>query len=176
MEILGYSLLVLLAAIVALLLVASQRPNRFRTERSLKITASPETLFPLINDLREMNTWNPFALRETGGKAIYSGAANGPGQKFEFAGQKSGAGTIEIVTATPPSKVDLRLIMVKPFKCDNLVEFTLAPDSTGTTVTWAMSGTQPLMAKVMTLFVDCDKMVGKEFETGLANLRKKAER
>ncbi len=176
MEVFGYILLGLLLGVAVLLLVASQRPNQFRTERSLTIAASPETLFPLINDLREMNTWNPFALRETGGTAIYSGAASGPGQKFEFAGSKSGAGSIEIVSASPPSKVDMRLRMVKPINADNSVEFTLAPDGTGTTVSWAMSGTQPLLAKAMTLFVDCDKMVGREFETGLANLKKKAER
>lgn len=176
MEILGYLVLGLAFGIAALLLVASGRPNQFRIERTLKIGASPEALFPLINNLREMNTWNPFALRETTGKADYSGAASGPGQKFEFAGRKSGTGSCEIVAATPPSKVDMRLLMAAPFKADNLVEFTLAPDGNGSNVTWAMSGKQPLMGKVMSLFIDCDKMAGREFETGLANLKKKAER
>ena len=175
MEILGFLLLGLVAGIAVLLMLASTRPNQFRTERSLQIAAAPEALFPLINNLREMNTWNPFALRETGGTAIYSGAASGPGQKFEFAGPKSGAGFIEILAATPPSNVDLRRLLVKPFKADNLVEFKLMPAGATTNVTWAMSGKQPLLAKVMTLFVDCDRMVGKEFEAGLANLKKKAE-
>ena len=175
MDILGLLVLGLLGAIAATLIAASTRPDQFRTARTLRIAAPPARLFPLINDLRQMNTWNPFALRETLGTAIYGGAASGPGQTFQFAGPKSGSGSIEIVDATPVSKVVMRLLMTKPIKCDNQVEFTLEPEGAATNVTWAMSGRQPLLAKAMTLFVDCDKMVGRDFEAGLANLKVKAE-
>ena len=175
MDSLWLIVLALLVAIAAILVAASTRPDQFRTARTLRIAASPERVFAMINDLRQMNTWNPFALRETQGTAIYGGAAIGPGQTFQFAGAKSGTGSIEITEAMPSSKVVMRLRMTKPMACDNRVEFTLEPQGAATNVTWTMSGKQPLIAKAMTLFIDCDKMVGREFEAGLANLKAKAE-
>ena len=175
MDILGVVILAVIGAVAAVLIAAWTRPDQFRTARSLKIAAPPDRIFPLINDLRQMNTWNPFARRETAGTSTYSGPASGKGQAHQFAGPKSGAGSIEIVEATPLSNVVMRLQMTKPIKCDNKVEFTLVPEENATNVTWAMSGKQPLLAKAMTLFIDCDKMVGREFETGLASLKSKAE-
>ena len=176
LEILGYIALGLIGVIGAILAIASARPDTFQTARTARIGAPPERLFPLINDLRQMNTWNPYALRETGGTTAYKGAASGKGAKFEFAGSKSGAGNIEIVDSSAPSDVVMRLAMVKPFKADNTVRFTLQPQGAATDVTWAMSGRQPLLAKAMTLFINCDKMVGRDFEEGLANLKAIAER
>ena len=175
MDILWIIVLALVGAVAAVLAAASTRPDDFRTARTLKISAPPERIFPLINDLRQMNTWNPFALRDTGVTATYGGGPNGPGQFHTFAGSKSGSGSIEIIEAMPASKVVMRLKMTKPLKCDNRVEFTLEPTVGATNVTWAMSGQQPLLAKAMSLFIDCDKMVGKEFEAGLALLKTKVE-
>ena len=168
--------LVLAVLIAAVLAYASTRPNSFRTARALSIKAPPQRLFPLINDLKAMNTWNPFALRDPNAKAGYSGPASGKGAVHTFEGKKSGTGSIEIVDAVAPRTVTMRLLMVKPFKADNAVEFTLEPKGGATDVTWAMSGRQPLLAKVMTLFIDCDKMVGKDFEQGLASLKAMAEK
>ncbi len=176
LEILGYIALGLIVVIGAVLAIAATRPDTFRTARTARIGAPPERLFPLINDLRQMNTWNPYALRETGGSTAYQGASSGKGARFEFAGAKSGSGSIEIVDSSAPSDVVMRLAMVKPFKADNEVRFTLQPQGPATDVTWAMSGRQPLLAKVMTLFIDCDKMMGRDFEQGLANLKAIAER
>jgi len=176
LETLGFITLGLLVVVGAILALAATRPDTFQTARTARIVASPERLFSLINDLRQMNTWNPYALRETTGTTAYSGAASGKGATFEFAGSKSGTGSIEIVDASAPTKVVMRLLMVKPFKADNTVKFTLQPEGSATDVTWAMSGRQPLLAKVMTLFINCDKMVGRDFEEGLANLKAIAER
>src|SRR5262249_27582440 len=123
-----------------------------------------------------MNTWNPYALRDAAGTTTYSGPASGKGAAFTFAGPKSGTGSLEIVDSSAPSNVVMRLLMVKPFKADNEVNFTLQPQGTATAVTWAMSGRQPLLAKVMNLFINCDKMLGRDFEAGLANLKSIAER
>ena len=172
---LGIIALVLVLAIAAVLACASTRPDGFRVARTARIAASPERLFPMINDLRQMNTWNPFALRDPTGSGTYRGAASGKGAVFEFASRKSGTGSIEITDTAAPAKVVMRLMMAKPFKADNTVEFTLRPEGTATEVTWAMSGRQPLLAKAMTLFIDCDRMVGKDFEAGLALLKTKAE-
>ena len=133
MIILLYVLITLVLAVAVILLVASRRPDHFETSRSLRIAAPPEKLFGLIENLREMNRWNPYALRETGGKADYSGPASGK------------------------------------------VEFIIRDAIGGSDVTWAMSGAQPLFGKVFGLFVDCDKMVGKDFDEGLANLKAIAE-
>ncbi len=176
LDILIYVALGLTVLIGVILAVASTRVDSFRTARTQRIEAPPAKLFPLINDLRAMNTWNPYALREPSGTNVYRGPASGPGAANEFATSKSGTGNIEILEAVPPSKVVLRLQMIKPFKADNRVEFTLVPHGSATDVTWAMSGKQPLLAKAMTLFIDCDKMVGRDFEEGLRNLKGIAER
>jgi len=176
LEIVGFIVLSLLLLIGAILALAARRPDTFRTARTALIGSSPERLFPLINDLRQMNTWNPYALRDAAGTTTYRGPASGKGAGFAFAGAKSGTGSIEIVESSAPRSVVMRLLMVKPFKVDNTVDFTLQPEGSATAVTWAMSGRQSLMAKAMTLFIDCEKMMGRDFEQGLANLKAIAER
>ena len=166
----------LVVAAFTVLIAASTQPNTFQTQRSARIDAPPERLFELINNLKTMNTWNPFALRDPGAEIAYHGPASGKGAIHTFDGKKSGTGSIEIVEAAAPSKVAMRLVMSKPMKCDNAVDFTLQPDGLATSVTWAMNGRQPLIGKVMGLFVNMDKMIGKEFETGLKNLKAMAEK
>jgi hypothetical protein len=176
LETLGVIALGFLVIAGVVLAIAATRPDAFQTARTARIGATPERLFPLINDLRQMSTWNPYALRDAGSTATYKGAPSGRGAMFEFAGPKSGSGSIEIVDSAPPSNVVMRLCMFKPFKADNTVRFTLEPEGPATNVTWAMSGRQPLLAKVMTMFIDCDKLMGRDFEKGLANLKAIAER
>ena len=175
LTILAYLLMAIVAAIALIAWLASRQPDDFSTSRSRRIAASADVLFPHINDLRRMNEWNPYALRETSGTATYSGAEQGPGARFDFAGPKSGTGHILIVDGVPNECVGLRLIMTKPFACDNRIDMTLKPLGTETEVTWTMSGRQPFMGKVMSVFIDCDKMVGKDFDAGLANLARLAE-
>ena len=170
-----YVLAALVAIIVLVLLIASRRQDEFSTSRSALIAATPETLFSHIDSLRAMNKWNPYALRETGGVANYSGPESGPGARFDFAGPKSGSGFIEILESRAPQQVIMRLMMLKPFKADNRVDLSLKPQGEATQITWTMSGRQPLMAKVMGMLIDCDAMVGRDFEEGLANLKKRAE-
>lgn len=176
LAILAYTTILLAILAGVIVVAATRRPDSFRFARSARIAATPERLFPLIADLHQMNTWNPYALRDPASTGSYSGPASGRGAKYEFAGKKSGTGHIEIVDAKPNSEVVMRLFMTKPFACDNRVDFSLKPEGPATSVTWAMSGQQPLMAKIMTLFINCDKMVGKDFDEGLANLKAIAEK
>lgn len=176
LDILLYAVLALAVLVALVLLVASTKADTFRTVRSAVIGATPERIFPLINDLRRMNEWNPFAHTDPNMKGSYAGPAAGPGAAFEFDGKKCGTGHIEVTDANPRSRVDMRLVMTKPFKCDNAIAFTLEPQGDATRVTWEMSGKQILMSKVMGLFIDCDKMVGNQFEKGLADLKTIAER
>lgn len=174
-EILAYVAVAIGICAAALLAYASTRPDTFSVARTASIDASAERIFPLINDLKAMNTWNPFVLNDPHVKGDYSGPASGVGAAYDFAGKRSGAGRIEIKDALPPSKVTMNLAMLKPMKADNTVEFTLAPQGATTNVTWAMTGHAPLIAKVAHLFMDMDKMCGKPFEEGLAKLKVMAE-
>lgn len=173
LEVLTYVAIALTAAIAVTLFIASRRPDEFYAARSLKIAAPPARLHGLINNLKLMNTWNPYALRDCGGTAHYSGPDAGPGATFHFAG-KSGTGSVS-VTDTSPSMIGMRLLMTKPFAGDNRVEFTLKPIGDATEVTWAMKGVAGLPGKVFSLFVNCERMMARDFDEGLANLKAIAE-
>jgi uncharacterized protein YndB with AHSA1/START domain len=167
---------VIVAAIIAAILVyAATRPNTFRTARTTAIQAPPERIFPLINDLRSHGGWNPFE-KDPAAKRNFSGAQVGQGSVYQWDGNRDvGAGRIEIIDSAPPSRIVMKLDMLRPFKAHNIVEFTLQPESESTNVTWAMHGPQPYMAKLMGTFINCDKMVGGQFEQGLAKLKELAE-
>lgn len=170
-------LLIVAAAIALLLIYASTRPDTFAVERSTTIAAPAAKLFPLINDMRQFNSWNPYARKDPAMKAEYSGPAAGPGAVFHFQGNKDvGKGRISVTGATEPSLVTMQLDMWEPFEGHNTVNFTLAPDGAGTRVTWAMHGPSAFITKLMGIFFNMDQMIGKDFEAGLANLKAIAEK
>jgi len=165
------------AAIVAgLLAIAALQPDRFQVQRSTSIKASADAIFPLINDLRTFNTWNPFDKKDPDTKGSYSGPPSGKGASYAFESSKAGTGSLEIIDAAPPSKIAMRLTMIKPIAVDNRVEFTLEPQGENTRVTWAMDGQVPLVGKVLHLIFNMDKMVGGDFEAGLADLKALTEK
>lgn len=165
---------IVLACVVA---YAATKPDSFAVSRSLDIRAPADRIFPLIADLKAMNTWNPFVAPDPNIQITYSGPASGAGAVHTWSGNRNvGAGRIEILEAKRPTNVVMRLQMIKPMKADNRVDFSLAEKGDTTAVTWAMSGRQPLIGKLMTLVIDCDKMVGSQFEKGLASLKAAAER
>ncbi|HEY7656830.1 MAG TPA: SRPBCC family protein [Burkholderiales bacterium] len=169
--------IIIAIAVAAVLLLAANKPDFFRVERRASIQAPPEKIFPLINDLRAFNTWNPYEKKDPNLKGRYSGPASGRGAGYAFEGNKDvGKGSVEILESSPPSKVTMKLSMVEPFRAENTVEFTLVPKGGATRVTWAMQGPAPFIAKVIHVFIDMDKMVGKDFESGLASLKVIAER
>ncbi|ARN80141.1 SRPBCC family protein [Methylocystis bryophila] len=167
----------LLAGVLgALLLYASVKPNACQFSRSIHVSAPPERIFPLIDDLRAMNEWNPFVKADPKIKLAYSGPPNGVGAANDFEGDsRVGAGRAEIVLSECPSKVVLALRMDRPMKCQNRVEFSIASSENGSDVTWAMSGKQSFMGKLFSVFVNTEKMVGGAFERGLADLKARAE-
>jgi uncharacterized protein YndB with AHSA1/START domain len=157
--------------IAAILIYAATKPNAFRTVRTATIQAPPELIFPLINDLHRHVDWNPFE-KDPAAKRNFSGAPAGKGSVYEWDGNREvGAGRIEITDSVPSSRIIMKLDMLRPFKAHNTVEFTLLTNGNGTSVTWAMHGPQPYLAKLMRTFIDCDKMVGGQFEQGLATLQ-----
>lgn len=165
-------------ALAAGLLVAyaATRPDDFRIARTVRIAAPPERVFAMIDDLRVMNTWNPFDKKQDPGiKGTYAGPASGVGARYEFDGRKAGAGHVEIIESSAPRHVAMRLVMTRPMSCDNRIDFSVAPSGAGSEVTWAMSGKSQLMGKLFGLLFNVDKMCGAAFEKGLADLKEMAE-
>ena len=163
--------------IVALLGLAATKPNSFRVQRAATIKASPQKIFPLINDFHTWNSWSPWEKIDLAMKRTYSGVASSTGAIYEWEGNnKVGKGRMEITSTLPPSKVTIKLDFLKPMEGHNTAEFTLEPQGDSTNVTWAMHGPSPFASKVFQVFVSMDDMIGKSFETGLANLKALAEK
>lgn len=163
-------------AIAAVLLLAARQPDSFRVERSASIAAPADRIFPLINDLRQMNAWSPFVKRDPGIQGSYSGPASGPGAIYRFEGKEAGTGSLRIAGATAPTAVVMKLDMTAPMTGSNDILFSLVPDGQGTRVTWAMEGPSPFITKVMDLLFSMDRMIGGAFEAGLADLKILAEK
>ncbi len=169
--------IVVVVLLVALLIYAMTRPDTFRVQRTTRINAPPENIFPLINDYRSWGSWSPYEKLDPAMKRTYSGAANGKGAVYEWEGNnKAGKGRMEITNSSSPTQVVINLDFVTPFEAHNIVEFTLDTKGNATDVTWAMHGRSPYIAKVMGIFFNMDRMVGKDFETGLANLKAVVEK
>ena len=162
--------------ILGVLIYAATRPDAFHVERAISIMAPPEKIFALINDFRQWDGWTPYN-KDPAMKKTYSGSASGKGAAYAWEGNSEvGKGEISITDATPSSRIAFDLHMIKPFEARNVVVFTLKASGDSTEVMWGMDGRQNLIAKVMGLFFDMDRMVGKDFETGLARLKAIAEK
>jgi hypothetical protein len=171
-----YSVIIVAVVIAAILAFAATRPDTFRIERSIRVNVLPEKIFPLINDFHHWAAWSPWEKLDPAMKKTYTGAANGKGAVYEWEGNgKVGAGRMEITESHEPAKVIIQLSFLKPFKAQNLAEFSIDAKGDSTDVIWAMSGSKQFMLKVMGLFMNMDKMVGKDFETGLSNMKAVAE-
>jgi hypothetical protein len=164
--------LLALAAIALLLVYAARAPDRFRVTRSAVIKAPAARIFSLINDLQSFNTWSPYLRRDPRAQGHYSGPAGGVGAVYTWQGRKIGSGTMTITDSQAPIKLTMRLDFVKPFKAQNTADFILRAEGDNLTiVTWAMHGPAPYVSRLMATVVDMDRMIGKDFEAGLANLK-----
>ncbi len=167
-------LAVIAVVVIGILLYAATRPDTFRVERSATINAPASTLYAILTDLRRGAEWSPFEKGLTMSKS-YSGPATGVGSAMEWSNSKEvGAGKFSIVDATP-SKITFNLVMLKPMKANNTVEYVLATQGHATVMTWKMYGPATLVTKVMSLFMSMDKMCGDQFEKGLRDLKVLAE-
>ena len=167
-------LIVLLVAIVVgvLLVYAATRPDSFRIERSALIKAPPEKIFGLVNDLHQWTAWSPWEKIDPALKRSYSGPQSGKGAAYGWEGNsKVGSGRMEITESAAPSKVVIKLDFLKPFEAHNTADFTFARQGDATNVTWAMFGPSPFISKLMGTFFNMERMVGGQFEQGLANLK-----
>lgn len=174
-------LLSLLAIIVlgvgVVLILAAQKPDNFQVTRTATINAPPERIYPLIADFKAWNAWSPWEKKDPAMKRSYGGAETGTGATYAWSGDKNvGEGSMRIVDAAAPNRVALKLDFLKPFEAHNNVVFALAPQGKATAVIWTMTGPTPFLGKIMHVFMDMDRMVGGDFESGLAAMKAAAER
>jgi hypothetical protein len=162
--------------VVGLLVLILTRPGHFRIERSAHVAAPPDVIFPLINDFHQWDQWSPWEKMDPNLKRTYEGPSSGPGAVYGWTGNnKVGEGRMTILESRPGQLVSIKLVFIRPFAATNHTTFTLAPSDGGTRVTWAMEGQNTFMGKAMSLFMNMDKMIGKSFEEGLANLNTAAQ-
>ncbi len=179
LEIIVIVAVLLAIAIVVVLILASTKPDTFSVQREAVVKAPPERIFPLISNFRQWTGWSPWENRDPALKRSYDGAESGKGAIYAWEGNKNvGSGRMEILEASS-SKIAIKLDFLKPFEAHNTAEFTMRrQDGAGptTNVSWVMHGPAPFMHRVMQVFMNFDKMIGKDFEAGLANLKSLAEK
>ena len=165
-------ILIGLAAVVVILLVAAAtRPDNFRVERSAALAATPTALFEYVNNHHKFNLWNPFMKLDPNVKNTFSGPEAGVGAVCSWDGNSDiGAGSSTIIESKSGELVRCRMDWKRPMEGTATVDFTFKPQGEKTVVTWAMYGKNNFMGKMVSLFMDCDKMCGPQFEKGLANL------
>ena len=163
--------------IAAILILAATKPDTFRVQRTLSIKAPPEKIFGLVNDFHSWALWSPYEKKDLAMKKTYSGNAVGSGAKYAWQGDKNvGTGSMEITSSVEPSKIIIAFDFLEPFAAHNTAEFSFEAQGDSTVVTWATQGPSPYLTKIMHLFFNMDKMVGDDFEVGLANLKTLAEK
>jgi hypothetical protein len=168
--------IVVVVLLAGILVLAAMKPDTFQVKRAAAIKAPPEKIFPLINDFTRWGAWSPYEKKDPAMKRTISPRASGTGAVYEWEGDGNvGKGRMEITESAPASKVSINLDFVKPFEAHNVVDFTLVPQGDITNVTWDMRGPAPFVSKLMQVFISMDKMVGKDFEAGLADMKAVAE-
>jgi hypothetical protein len=168
--------IVLLVLIIALGIAIATRPDTFRVERSATIAAPAGALFGYLNDFHQWPQWSPWEKLDPDMQRTFSGAQSGVGARYAWLGNsKAGQGSMHMTESNPNDRVALDLDFIKPFKSSNVIEFTLKPSGSATQVTWTMSGNNTTMTKAFSLIASMDKLVGKDFDKGLANLKALAE-
>lgn len=150
--------------------------STFLVERKTTIAASPEKIHALIDDLHRWQSWSPWEGVDPELKRTYTGPESGVGAAYAWTGnRKAGAGSMTITDSKPGQIVVLDLVFTKPFKAENLTTFTIDPGPDGAEVTWAMTGRNNVLFTLIGKIFPMDKIVGKDFEKGLAQLKQQAE-
>lgn len=177
LEIIAIIAVIIAIAIAIVLILAATKPDTLRVQRATSIRAPADRIFPMINDFHQWRIWSPYENKDPAMKRTYEGAASGKGAVYAWDGDKNvGSGRMEILECAAPSKITIKLDFFKPFEGHNTAEFTMLPQGDVTNLTWTMHGPAVFMSKVMQVFINLDNMIGKDFEVGLANLKRLAEK
>src|SRR5260370_15855211 len=159
-EVIAIVAVVLAIAIAVILILAATKPDTFSVRRASTVKAPPEKIFLLINDFHQWGGWSPYETKDPAMKRTYSGAANGQGAVYAWDGNKNvGSGRMEILDASAPSKIQIKLDFFSPFEGHNTAEFTMLPQGDATNVTWLMGGPGPFIGKIMRVVLNMDRTV-----------------
>lgn len=165
-------LIVLAVIVVVFVVVVAMQPSEFRVARSTTVSAPPGTVFAQVNDFHKWEAWNPWGKIDPAMKQTYEGAPAGVGAVYTWAGNNEvGEGRMTITESRPSDLIRVRLEFFKPLRATNTAEFTFKPEGNQTAVTWSMFGQNNFMAKAIHLFMNMDKMIGGQFEKGLASMK-----
>ena len=176
-EIIAVIAALLALAIAVVLVLAATKPATLRVQRAISIKAPAEAIFPLISNFHQWRNWSPYEAKDPAMKRSYAGAETGKGAVYAWDGNKNvGSGRMEILDTSVSSKIVIKLDFFKPFEGHNTAEFTMLPQGDVTNLTWTMHGPAVFMSKLMQVFINLDHMIGRDFEVGLANLKKLAEK
>lgn len=168
--------LALFAIIAIFLVIVAMQSADFRIARSTTVAAPAQAVYAQVNDFHKWDAWSPWAKLDPAMKKNFEGAPSGVGASYTWSGNdKVGAGRMTITDSKPNELVRMKLEFTEPFAATNTAEFTMKPEGNQTTVTWSMSGTKNFMSKAFDLIMNMDKMVGGDFEKGLAQLKTVAE-
>lgn len=170
------ALLIFAVLFLAFIGFVSTKNGQFRYERSTVINAPADKIFPYLSDFKKGSLWNPYEEKDPHMKKTYSGTEGQPGSILDFEGnQDVGSGRLEVLKTVPNQSVDLKLTMIKPIHGENLINYQLTSEGNATRFTWSMSGDGGFPMKLMSVFIDCEKMITGDFEKGFQNLKKIVE-
>lgn len=171
-----YALIAFIVLVGLFLIAASMQPTDFSYARSTKIGATPEAVFPHVNELKKWDAWSPWAKLDPKMKEEYAGPASGTGASHSWSGDANvGEGKMTIVESKPNEQIDIKLEFERPMKCANDVRFAFKPEGDQTLVTWTMTGKNTFMGKCMGLLMNMEKMIGAQFDQGLASMKSVVE-
>ncbi|MBB3121337.1 SRPBCC family protein [Pseudoduganella violacea] len=167
----------LIVILLVILGLAASKPDTFTVQRSATIKAPPEKIVAYLNDFHNWQAWSPWEKLDPKMQRTFEGPQSGKGAVYAWNGNDEvGQGRMEIIDNASPAKVGIKLEFIRPFASQNSSDFSLQPNGDGTQVNWSMSGPMPFVSKLMSVFVSMDKMIGKDFEKGLAQLKTVAEK
>jgi|SRR5579872_5559605 len=167
-----YIAIAVAAIVVVFLVVVAMQPPDFRVTRTATVSAPPAIVFAQVNDFHQWEAWNPWGKIDPAMRKIYEGAAAGVGAKYSWIGNSQvGEGNMTIIDSHPSDLVRIKLEFLKPFKGTNTAEFTFRPQGDETVVTWNMVGKLNFITKAFHLFMNMDRMIGGQFEKGLADMK-----
>jgi hypothetical protein len=158
-------------AVAVFVFLVMKKPDNFRYERSVIINAPAAMIFPHVNGTKAWLAWSPWVKMDPDAKMAFSGPDTGVGASTSWVGKKTGEGSSTVVESKPSELIKFRLDFLKPMKATNIAEFTFAQQASGTLVTWSMYGKNTLFSKFFSVFVNCQKMVEKQFQQGLNDLK-----
>lgn len=169
-----FSLLVV--ALIVIMALALRKPDEFRVTRSATFKAPVDKIFPYLNNKKLSHQWSPWVRMEPEAQYVFTGPEEGVGAGLTWEGKKTGAGKLVVTESEPNKRVRFRLEFIRPMKAVNTAEYMLMEQGNSTVVTWTMFGPNNFIGKVMSLFMNCEKMVGDQFEQGFRNLKEIVEK